>query len=534
MSSTFFLVQWMPGPCTEPGTGKEFSIIGLEDIKEDYRYALENGRITMATYRFRNGTNVGTMHRLCKILGSAGDKSPLEVEMMAVMNSGEDGSAVYTIEDEKPNHLTLRKQSCSRPPPWEVEKEMLTLLEENHKVRRENEALRTKLTKAVDVGDLKNILETTILNIQQKQIVQPSLDEQPSSSQASQPIIETLSLPQSMDMSSQPQLSNPVANGHTMSAQRFSMSPPGTQRQPVSRRTQSMNPMSHQLPRTSSAPTAPSHSQSRVPESELDNPYIVRVQSLAEPTPATPPALPPPAPHPVGIRPAVTTASINQIDRGYMRPSPQSNQRKSGVRQRQIKTPQWQSSYISDGITERLRIGRSGKDQTSSISANNLAGIPTTSEQRVHTIQMKGAAQRSVLKLDDVDGDKLIELVPGLGIWLPRKHLKLCQRTKGYSQYTRKLVMLLFNMKELSTSSVTGFKATGKGSENAIARPALDPKRVQAIITAVQKRFPAASPFKVKQVMSQKLMDIRKTVRNKQLKNATWKQRGSRVVLCSA
>lgn len=30
-----------------------------------------------------------------------GDKSPLEVEMMAVMNSGEDGSAVYTIEDEK-------------------------------------------------------------------------------------------------------------------------------------------------------------------------------------------------------------------------------------------------------------------------------------------------------------------------------------------------------------------------------------------------------------------------------------------------
>lgn len=264
------------------------------------------------------------------------------------------------------------------------------------------------------MGDLKNILETTILNIQQKQIVQPSLDEQPSLSQASQPIIETLSLPQSMDMSSQPQLSNPVANGHTMSAQRFSMSPPGTQRQPTSRRTQSMNPMTHQLPRTSSAPTAPSHSQSRVPESELDNPYIVRVQSLAEPTPSTPPALPP-APHPVDIRPAVTTqrgkqggASINQIDRGYMRPSPQSNQRKIGVRQRQIKTPQWQSSYISDGITERLRIGRSGQDQASSLSANNnLAGIPTTSEQRLHTIQMKGAAQRSVLKLDDVDGDKV-------------------------------------------------------------------------------------------------------------------------------
>ena len=58
----------------------------------------------------------------------------------------------------QPNHLTLRKQSCSRPPPWEVEKEMLTLLEENHKVRRENEALRTKLTKAVGKKELTEIL----------------------------------------------------------------------------------------------------------------------------------------------------------------------------------------------------------------------------------------------------------------------------------------------------------------------------------------------------------------------------------------
>ncbi|XP_054755129.2 uncharacterized protein LOC129261107 [Lytechinus pictus] len=520
MSSAFYLVQWMPGPCTEPGTSKEFSIIGLEDIKDDYRYALETGRITMATYRFRSGSNVGSMHRLCKVLGSAGDKSLLEVDLMAFMNGGEDGSGVYTIEDEKPNQLTFRKQSGSRPPPWEVEKEMLTLLEENHKVKRENEALRTKLAKAVDVGDLKNILETTILNIQKKQIVQPSLNEQTPSSQVSQPIIETLHMTQDMDLISQPQLSSMV--DHNMSSmQGFPLSTSVTQRQPP-RRAPTVNSVSHQLTRTSSSTTT-AQSQSRAPESEMDNPYIVRVQSLAESTP-----IPPAPPHPVEVRPAGIAPrekqggnSINQLNRGYTRPSAQINQRKNNVRQRQIKTPHWQASYVSDGITERLRIGRSGVSQSPSMSTNStIANISAPSIQRMKPITMKGAAQ------DDHDGDKLVELVVGSGIWLPRKQLKLSQRTKGLSQYTRKLVMLLFNMKELSTSSVTGFKATGKGSENAIKRPALDPKRVHAIITAVQKRFPAASPFKVKQVMSQKLMDIRKTVRNKQLKNATWKQRG--------
>ena len=70
---SFFLVQWMPGPCTElGGASKEFSLISLDDVKEDYRYALEVGRITLATYRFSSGPNLASMHRLCKILGASG------------------------------------------------------------------------------------------------------------------------------------------------------------------------------------------------------------------------------------------------------------------------------------------------------------------------------------------------------------------------------------------------------------------------------------------------------------------------------
>ena len=43
-------------------------------------------------------------------------------------------------------------------------------------------------------------------------------------------------------------------------------------------------------------------------------------------------------------------------------------------------------------------------------------------------------------------------------------------------------MVLIFTMKELSICSVTGYKATGRGSENAVARPALDQTRVHAII----------------------------------------------------
>ena len=76
----------------------------------------------------------------------------------------------------------------------------------------------------------------------------------------------------------------------------------------------------------------------------------------------------------------------------------------------------------------------------------------------------------------------MVELVPGMGVKISQRQLKMTQKSRGFSQYTRNLMMLVFTMRELTMCSVTGFKATGRGSQNAVPRPALEQTRVHAII----------------------------------------------------
>ncbi|XP_071500848.1 uncharacterized protein [Diadema antillarum] len=501
----FYLVQWMPGPITEGSIDKEFSIVGLDDIKEDYRYALDIGRITMATYRFRSGPNTATMHRLCKILYS-GEKALVEQEMVHMMSGHQqpEGSQpyerqqneriIYTIDDDDKVIMSQSRRSIpapSRPPSWEIEKEMLTLLEENHKLGRENRVLKEKLAKSVNVTDLKNILETTIVNINEKLITELG--------SAGNALSEGLHLQETT------KLPGRVSNPQTV------------MRQPSVRQASRMSIPSQQSPRQQPLPaTSPV---------ETDSPYIIRVQSLAEPKqPSARPVLSSNNTHPTG-------SSIDTRVPGYPTssqiPPPASPDQCSvrqkqhpGAMQRQIRAPTWQANYIADGIVERLRNVREVQQGQSNVATSSHR--PT--HHRVAEAQKSSSQCIDEVVLDD-EGDKQVELAAGSGVKVSKKFLRMAQRSRNFSQYTRSLMTLVFNSRELATCSVTGFKATGKGSENAIARPALDQAKVHGIIGAVQKRYPGASHFKVKQIMSQKLMDLRKTMRNKQMKGLVCKRK---------
>lgn len=82
--------------------------------------------------------------------------------------------------------------------------------------------------------------------------------------------------------------------------------------------------------------------------------------------------------------------------------------------------------------------------------------------------------------------------------------------TKSERKMTMVLLGVLFERKVLVTSSVTGKSKEG--------RPALDPEKVQLIISHVSKRFPDSTPSSVRAAMAQKCKDERNAVESRRLK----------------
>ncbi|XP_038059364.1 uncharacterized protein LOC119730488 [Patiria miniata] len=110
-----------------------------------------------------------------------------------------------------------------------------------------------------------------------------------------------------------------------------------------------------------------------------------------------------------------------------------------------------------------------------------------------------------------------VELVPSSGIYVDSNRLSSIAFKKGwsYTLLTRSLMPMVFNTQEMESSCVRGERATGKGSLNSPARPALDQAKVQAIITFVSGQFPDIQPYQITQTMNQKLVDVRGTIKKR-------------------
>ena len=111
---------------------------------------------------------------------------------------------------------------------------------------------------------------------------------------------------------------------------------------------------------------------------------------------------------------------------------------KAGIRQRQIKPPQWQSNYVADGIVERLRITRVEQNGAST-SANDVIEVPSTSTQQ--TPQQAISAPQIEVRLDQdmYDSDKV-------GIACMKMFAHLSFDLKTGKEYSANHVLICFTL----------------------------------------------------------------------------------------
>ncbi|XP_022917484.1 protein abrupt-like isoform X1 [Onthophagus taurus] len=111
--------------------------------------------------------------------------------------------------------------------------------------------------------------------------------------------------------------------------------------------------------------------------------------------------------------------------------------------------------------------------------------------------------------------NRLVKL--GEGIEICEDQLRSV-KWSDYRKLTRGLATILFSPAELATCSVTGQRWSRAGNDERPVKPALDRKKVQAIISYVATRFPMVEVSRIKQVLAYKCKENSTALRMKSVR----------------
>nr|XP_047131828.1 uncharacterized protein LOC124810841 isoform X1 [Hydra vulgaris]XP_047131830.1 uncharacterized protein LOC124810841 isoform X1 [Hydra vulgaris] len=144
---------------------------------------------------------------------------------------------------------------------------------------------------------------------------------------------------------------------------------------------------------------------------------------------------------------------------------------------------------------------------TLSKSVNNSSANQQKNQQLIANSLSTSSVTRNAIGVQQVD-----EIDLGLGVTVSNTKLSMIKSTRA-THLARLLMDLIFTQEEMEQSSVTGRVS----NSSKVAKQALNPSKVAALLAYVHKQFPGVDNRMIKQSMAEKLQDVGK-IKRRQMK----------------